>query len=198
MKRRLLLFALPMVVCGGVSAAAAGTEGQNAAGTREIRLVQDNGNTKFVSRLFPLKHISAQDLQPYVKSAILRYNLNSSLQCVNYADGRGVGLLITTGEEFMPYVEELIRQLDIPGKNGAKKVSVEGTGMARYAYTPRYRAAAEFKEIIDNVIASSEGTSGIDLATNTVFWTKSKDIYYSIWGLFKQENCDKFAKSKDK
>ncbi len=171
MKRRLLLFALPMVVCGGVSAAAAGTEGQNAAGTREIRLVQDNGNTKFVSRLFPLKHISAQDLQPYVKSAILRYNLNSSLQCVNYADGRGVGLLITTGEEFMPYVEELIRQLDIPGKNGAKKVSVEGTGMARYAYTPRYRAAAEFKEIIDNVIASSEGTSGIDLATNTIFWS---------------------------
>ena len=168
MKRRLLLFALPMVVWGGVSAAAE-TAGSAAAGVRDIKIVQVNGNPRMVSRVFELKYLSAQDLVPYVKSAILRYNANSRIQCVNFSGNRGVGFLVTTGEEFMPYVADLIRQLDVPGKDG-KKVLVEGTGIARYAYTPKYRAAAQFKQIIDNVVASSEGTSGIDLATNTIFW----------------------------
>ena len=168
MKRRLLLFALPMVVWGGVSAAAE-TAGSAAAGVRDIKIVQVNSNPRMVSRVFELKHLPAQDLVPFVKSAILRYNSNSRMQCVNFAGNRGVGFLITTGEEFMPYVEDLIRQLDVPGKNG-KAAKVEGTGIVRVAYTPKYRAAAEFKEIIDNVVASSEGTSGIDLATNTIFW----------------------------
>jgi len=170
-KRRLLLFALPMVVCGGVSAIAAGNGAADAAtGERQIKLIQDNGNTRFVSRVFPLKHLSAQELQPFVKSAILRYSANSRMQCVNFSDGRGVGILVTTGEEFMPYVEDLIRQLDIPGKSVRGK-RIDGTGTANYAYNPKYRAAAQFKEIIDNVVASSEGTSGIDLATNTIFWS---------------------------
>ena len=170
-KRRLLLCALPLVVCGGVSAAA-GTSGSAAQepGTRDIRIVQSNGNTRFVSRIFQLKHIAAQELQPYIRSAILRYNVNSRLQCINFEDGRGVGFLITTGEEFMPYVEELIRQLDIPGRDAANPARIVGTGIARISYTPQYRAAAQFKEIIDEVIASSEGTSGIDMATNTIFW----------------------------
>ena len=164
MKRRVLLFALPMVVWGGVSAAAE-TKGAASAGSREIKLIQDNGNVRFVSRLFETKNQPAQDLRPYVMSAVLRYNVNSRVQSVNFNGKRGHGLLVTTGEEFMPYVEELIRQLDV-----AAKAKIEGTGMARYAYTPKYRAAAEFKVIIDTIIASSEGTSGIDLATNTVFW----------------------------
>jgi len=168
-KRRILLFALPMVVWGGVSAAAE-TKSAAASGSREIRLIQDNGNVRFVSRLFETKNQPAQDLRPYVMSAILRYNVNSRVQSVNFDGKRGHGLLVTTGEEFMPYVAELIKQLDIAGKDAAKPARIEGTGVARYAYTPKYRAAAEFKTIIDVIIASSEGTSGIDLATNTIFW----------------------------
>ena len=166
MKRRLLLLALSLTVwCGGLAAA----ENAKAAGVRDIKIVQVNGNPRMVSRMFELKYMSAQDLVPYVKSAILRYNANSRMQCVNFAGNRGVGFLITTGEEFMPYVADLISQLDVPGKNG-KAAKVEGTGIVRVAYTPKYRAAAEFKQIIDDVVASSEGTSGIDLATNTIFW----------------------------
>ena len=169
MKRRLLLFALPMVVWGGVSATA-GTTGAAVAGTRSVRIVQDNANPRFVSRIFELKHMKAQELRPYINSAILRYNANSRMQSINFNDGRGSGFLITTGEEFMPYVEQLIRQLDIPGKDASKPAVIVGTGMAQVAYTPQYRAAAQFKEIIDVIIASSEGNSGIDLATNTIFW----------------------------
>ena len=166
MKRRLLLLALSLTVwCGGSAAA----ETANAAGVRDIKIVQVNGNPRMVSRIFELKYMSAQELVPFVKSAILRYNANSRMQCVNFADNRGVGFLITTGEEFMPYVADLISQLDVPGRNG-KAAKVEGTGIVRVAYTPKYRAAAQFKQIIDDVVASSEGTSGIDLATNTIFW----------------------------
>ena len=166
MKRRLLLLALSLTVwCAGSYAA----QTANAEGVRDIKIVQVNGNPRMVSRMFELKYMSAQDLVPYVKSAILRYNANSRIQCVNFAGSRGVGFLITTGEEFMPYVADLISQLDVPGKNG-KAAKVEGTGIVRVAYTPKYRAAAQFKQIIDDVVASSEGTSGIDLATNTIFW----------------------------
>lgn len=166
MKRRLLLLVLSLTVwCAGSYAA----QTANAEGVRDIKIVQVNGNPRMVSRMFELKYMSAQDLVPYVKSAILRYNANSRIQCVNFAGSRGVGFLITTGEEFMPYVADLISQLDVPGKNG-KAAKVEGTGIVRVAYTPKYRAAAQFKQIIDDVVASSEGTSGIDLATNTIFW----------------------------
>lgn len=168
MKRRLLLIALLMVVWGGVSAAAE-TAGAAEAGVRDIKIVQVNGNPRMVSRIFELKYLPAQDLVPFVKSAILRYNANSRIQCVNFAGNRGMGYLVTTGEEFMPYVADLIRQLDVPGKNG-KAARVEGTGIVRVAYTPKYRAAAQLKQIIDDVVASSEGTSGIDMATNTIFW----------------------------
>ena len=170
MKRHLLLFALPLAVCVGLSAAPAVRQGDSGAEARKIRFVQDNGNIRFVSRIFPLKHIKAAELIPYVKSAILRYNADSRIQCVNFDGGRGVGFLVTTGEDFMPYVEDLIRQLDIPGRDAQHPATITGTGIARFAYTPRYRAAGQFKEIIDKVIASSEGTSGIDFATNTIFW----------------------------
>jgi hypothetical protein len=116
-KRRILLFALPMVEWGGVSAAEE-TKSSAASGSRELRLIQDNGNVRFVSRLFETKNQPAQDLRPYIMSAILRYNINSRVQSVNFNGRRGHGLLVTTGEEFMPYVENLIRQLDVPGKNG--------------------------------------------------------------------------------
>ncbi|MBR2720929.1 MAG: hypothetical protein IKC82_02545 [Lentisphaeria bacterium] len=166
MKRRSLLFALLIAaVCGGVAATAGQPEG-----IREVKVVQVNGNPRMVSRLFPLKHQTAQDLFPFVESAILRYNANSRLKSVNCTGGRGIAFLVTTGEEFMPYVADLLNKLDIPGKNPAKPAKIEGSGMVRIAYNPQYRAAAQFKEIIDVIIASSEGNSGIDLATNTIFW----------------------------
>ena len=95
MKRRSLLFALLIAaVCGGVAATAGQPEG-----IREVKVVQVNGNPRMVSRLFPLKHQTAQDLFPFVESAILRYNANSRLKSVNCTGGRGIAFLVTTGED---------------------------------------------------------------------------------------------------
>ena len=52
-------------------------------------------------------------------------------------------ILVSTGKDFLPYVDQIVAALDHPGSNGG----IQGTGVARIAYTPKYRAAQEHLRI---------------------------------------------------
>ena len=135
---------------------------------RKITIVQDNANIRFVSKVFQLKHVNASDLKPYINSAVRRYNHNSTVKRIFYPKANKEGLLVTTGVDFMPYVDDMIAKMDV-NANG-----LAGTGIVRVAYNPRFRAALQFKDIIDLYLVSAQGTSGIDPATNTIFWRDDK------------------------
>ena len=138
---------------------------------RTSHLRQDDAQVRFESKLYQLKHISAEELLPFVNSAILRYNRNSTIRRVTGENGGPGALLVSTGRDFLPRVDAIVAALDRPGKLQQEGDSpIHGTGLARVAYAPRYRAAAEFSRIIDSTLGSSAGRAYVNAETNTIFW----------------------------
>ncbi len=70
----------------------------------------------------------------------------------------------------MPYAEEIVKALDHDGIVDESGKVIKGTGAMRIAYTPKYRAARQFADLIDNTIASSEGKAYVNAENNTIFW----------------------------
>ena len=143
---------------------------KDSGAVRTIHLRQDDAQVRFESKLYELKHITAEELLPFVNSAIQRYNRNSTIRRVTSSEPGKGAILVSTGRDFLPLVDEIIEALDRPGKVKDKDSSIAGTGLARVAYSPRYRAAAEFSRIIDSTIGSGVGAAYVNEETNTIFW----------------------------
>ena len=133
------------------------------AGVRTIRLRQDDAQVRYASSVYELKHADAQEILPFVNSAIKRYSRNSTVRRVTTVDGKnGNALMVTTGRDFLPMVSDIITALDRPG--------LTGTGIAHVAYAPKYRAAMQFADIINKTSGSSAGAAYVNGETNTIFW----------------------------
>ena len=169
---------LAALLISGTAGAATLPARQDDGAVRTIRLRQDDAQVKFCSKVYTLKHVGAEELLPFVKSAILRFDRNSTIRRVTARDGGSEALLVSTGREFMPYVDEIVTALDRASsekKPSNAEVSAEGsaiggTGLTRIAYSPRYRAAAELAQIINTVFGSSSGFAAVNEETNTIFW----------------------------
>ena len=68
---------MAVVLSGGVVLSAA-----ESGEVRTIHLRQDDAQVRFESKLYELKHIRAEEILPFVNSAILRYNRNSTIRRV--------------------------------------------------------------------------------------------------------------------
>ena len=68
---RAVICALAMMSCCMLSAA--------ESATRTIRLRQDDAQVRFESKVYELKNASAEEILPFVSSAILRYDRNSTM-----------------------------------------------------------------------------------------------------------------------
>ena len=158
------LLAVAMLSAGAVWA-------EEAPPVRTIRLRQDDAQVRFTSKVYELKYVSSEEMLPFINSAVLRYSRNSSVRRVT-SEGKAAGnaLLVSTGVEFMPYVDSIVAALDRPGKTDASGSVIQGTGLSRVAYTPRYRAASQFAEIIDSTLGSAAGAAYVNRETNTIFW----------------------------
>ena len=158
------MFTLAAAVAAGISAAPA------AEPTRTIRLIQDDGQVKYESKVYQLKHVTTEEILPFVNSAIQRYSRNSTVRGVA-ADDTGKGaLLVSTGRDFLPYVDSIVAALDRPGRAGTAGSPIVGTGVAKVAYAPRYRAALEFSRLIDSTLGTDVGRAYVDAGSNTIFW----------------------------
>ena len=141
---------------------AAETKDNASEAERSIHLKMDDAQVHFGSRIYELQHVTSESILPFVNSAILRYNRNSTIRRITASEpGAKDAILVSTGQDFLPYVDEIVKALDRPG-NGGKGSSIEGTGLARVAYAPKYRAASQFSEIIDTVLSSSAGKAYVN------------------------------------
>ena len=157
-------------VCPVLTAAEDASEAE-----RSIHLKMDDAQVRFGSRIYELEHVTAESILPFVNSAILRYNRNSTIRRVTSStSGAKEAIMVSTGKDFLPYVDEIVKALDRPGSEG-KGTAIEGTGLARVAYAPKYRAANQFSEIIDTVISTSAGKAYVNGETNTIFWRDQTD-----------------------
>ena len=165
---RILLCLAAGALCLGTVAADESSQDDSA---RTIHLKQDDAQVRFDSRVYELKNVTSEAILPFVNSAIQRYSRNSTIRRVTaIAPDAKDAILVSTGREFLPYVDDIVAALDRPGQKG-----IHGTGVARIAYTPKYRAAQEFSEIIDKTLGSSAGKAYVNDETNTIFWRDQTD-----------------------
>ena len=143
---------------------------------RTIRLLQDDGQIRIVSKVYELKHLKATDVRPFVEAAVKRYSRSSNVERVHYPQAKRQMIIVSTGEDFIPYVDELVAGLDKPGKPGKSGSLIEGTGITRITYIPNYRAAEDIVRLInEGTIRSSEGRAFLNQDTNTIYWKDDRD-----------------------
>ena len=159
---RFCLALLAMMSCCTLAAASNGS-------TRTIRLRQDDAQVRFESKIYELKNASSEEVIPFISSAILRYDRNSTIRRITAIKGKKEAILVSTGRDFIPYVDKIVAALD---RKLAKKAetSISGTGMTRIAYNPKYRAAADLANVVNRTIGSGAGALYINNETNTIFW----------------------------
>ena len=161
---------------------------------QKIRFKEDDAQNYMVSKIYELKHLKANDLVPFVLGAVKRYSSNSTADRINYTSEKQ-WIAVTTGVRMMPYVDEMIAKLDRPSaKRGPHGSLLDGTGIQRYVYTPKYRSS---QEIVDLMIATGipanattdrkqDAVVKYDEATNLIYWKdserKSSDLVkYISW-----------------
>ncbi len=139
-------------------------------GTRTIRLVQDDAQLRMVSKLYELRYVKATDIRPYVEAAVRRYSSQSLVERVNYAAKQKNYILVSTGEDFLPYIDDLIAKIDQPGVTDEFGSVIDGTGITRIAYRPNYRAAEDIVRIINDVLRSPAGYAYLNAESNLIYW----------------------------
>ncbi len=138
---------------------------------RTIKLLQDDDQVRIVSKLYELKHLKATDVRPFVEAAVKRYSRASNVERVNYTKTGKQAIIVSTGEDFIPFVDELVAGLDQPGKPDKNGSIINGTGVTRITYVPNYRAAHDIVRLInEGTVASSEGRAFLNEDTNTIYW----------------------------
>jgi len=140
---------------------------------RVLKVIEDRGQKRMTTKVYELKHVKAVDITPFVLGAVTRYSPESSVERLNCKPTKQQFLVVATGEEMMPYVDDLIAKLDRPGKIDESGSLIKGSGITNSVYYPRYRMAKEFVDIAKTV-GSSDGSHFVDLQNNVVFWKDSK------------------------
>ena len=79
-----------------------------------ITFVQDDAQKLMVSKTYELKHTKAVDLAPFVKSAVIRFDGNSSVTCMADAANKRQLLIVTTTVPMMPYIDEMVEAMPVP------------------------------------------------------------------------------------
>ena len=169
MKRIFLFFAalLPLLpLCA---------EQVSESGTRRLRFVQDDAQDYMVSKLYRLKYVQANDITPFVMGIVMRYNMNSSVGCIEYGANNEQMLTVTCPVKMMPYVDDFIAKADRDVKIDGKTPGdvVRGTGITRAVYRPLYRSGEEMLNILVETVIGAGPASSVyawDKNSNQIYW----------------------------
>lgn len=165
---------IPLLLCTLALFPAVVSAQENSEETRIIRLLQDDAQVRMASKVYELKYVKPTDIRPYIEAAIKRYSVNSKIERVFYADAKRHFLLVSTGEDFLPYVDELIAKIDRPGQPDNLGSIIDGTGITRVAYTPNYRAAEDIVRLVNLAFRTTQGMAYLNKETNTIYWKDDK------------------------
>ncbi|HPN84468.1 MAG TPA: hypothetical protein PK821_03930 [Victivallales bacterium] len=139
---------------------------------RTLKLVEDRGQKKMTTKVYELKHIQAVDLTPFVLGAVKRYTAESDVEKLNCKPTKQQFLIVSTGVEMIPYVDDIVAKLDRPGKLDEKGSAVKGSGITNAAFYPKFRMAEDFKDIA-KAAGSGDGVHFVDHVNNMVYWKDS-------------------------
>lgn len=144
--------------------------------SRTVHFIQNDAQPQMVSKIYKLKYIRASDLTPFILGAVKRFSPQSNVQRLNYKHGKTQFLLVSTGQQMMPYVDKMIEQLDIPGLKDQIGSIVHSTGITRGSYRPKYRPGDDFVSILNSTTVG-QGYVWNNAQSNIIYW--KTDHYHS-------------------
>ena len=135
--------------------------GADEPGVQKLRFVQDDAQDYMVSKIYTLKYTQANDLMPWVASMIKRYNMNSSVSCIEFGPQNEQFLTVTCPVGMMPYVDAFVaiadRDVKVDGRTPGDVI--RGTGITRAVYRPKFRSGQTLVNVIVNAVIN-EGPYG--------------------------------------
>lgn len=144
---------------------------------RTIVFNEDRAQHYMTSKVYELKYVGAHDIMPFIQGAIKRYDEQSTIQSLDYTKGKKQFVVVSTGSEMIPYIDDMVAKLDRPcGKTDKLGSIVEGDGVTRFVYFSKYRATDNMRSVIAQTFTGGygSGASYFDDATNTFYWKSSK------------------------
>ena len=144
---------------------------------QEIRLIQDDAQVKLVTKVYTIKNLMASEILGYVTSAVKRYCETSNVRALNVS-AKEQYLIVTTAQQFVPYVDQIVAALDHGTKGNAFGSKIEGAGDKWKVIHPKYRNPKDLVLSAD-VMLSGMGTYYAD---NGSLWLKDDidDINYAV------------------
>ena len=144
-------------------------------GVRQLRFVQDDAQDYMVSKIYKLKYVQANDITPFVMGIVMRYNMNSSVGCIEYGANNSQMLTVTCPVKMMPYVDDFIAKVDRNIKIDGKVPGdiIKGTGITRAVYQPKYRSGQEMLNILVETVIGEGPYSSVyawDKNSNQIYW----------------------------
>lgn len=142
---------------------------------RKLHFVQDDAQDYMVSKLYHLQYAQSNDLLPFVQGMIMRYNTNSSANCITYGADNKQLLAVTCPVKMMPYVDEFVRLADRPIRLDGKVPGeiIQGTGITRAVYRPKYRSGENILNVLVNSVIGEGPWSSVyawDRNSNQIYW----------------------------
>ncbi len=142
--------------------------------SRKVHLIQDDAQDRMVSKIYKLKYVQGNDLIPFVSGIVMRYNINSTVDSVNYGNNQQ-WLTVTCPVKMMPYVDEFIAKADRDVKIAGKVPGeiIQGSGITRAVYRPLYRSGQTIANVlIDSAIGTGQGGAiyAYDANSNQIYW----------------------------
>ena len=164
-KRKVLLLA------AGLLLAVAQFSAVYAEKVKKLEFLQDDLQLPFVSKIYTLKYVRAVDLTPFILGAVKRYNINSTVERLNFFEAKKQLLLVSTPPAMLAYVDEMIKYLDCPGgiPDNAGSV-IDGTGVFRYAYLPKHRSTDGMVAVLNAGVRDNVGIVYRDPVSNIIYW----------------------------
>ena len=149
--------------------------GAAETGIRQLRFVQDDAQDYMVSKIYKLKYVQANDITPFVMGIVMRYNMNSSVGCIEYGANNSQMLTVTCPVKMMPYVDDFIAKVDRNIKIDGKVPGdiIKGTGITRAVYQPKYRSGQEMLNILVETVIGAGPYSSVyawDKNSNQIYW----------------------------
>ena len=172
MSRKTTALALGLLLC--TVATAQNAPGENP-GVQKLRFIQDDAQDRMVSKVYQLKYVQSNDVTPFLLGIVKRYNMNSSVNCIEYGADNTQLLTVTCPVKMMPYVDDFIRKIDrdikVDGRTPADVI--RGTGITRAVYRPKFRSGQNMLNVLVNSIIG-EGPAGSvyawDANSNQIYW----------------------------
>lgn len=144
--------------------------------SRTVHFIQNDAQPQMITKVYKLKYLRASDVTPFILGAVKRFSPQSNVQRLNYKHGKTQYLMVSTGQQMMPYVDKMVAQLDIPGLKDQMGSIVSSTGITRGSYRPKYRPGDDFVGILNSTTVG-QGYVWNNAPSNIIYW--KTDHYHS-------------------